>query len=614
MGRGRRAPSRDGSGSFRSALLARLGRGRVAWGHAAGPRRRAYSKAHRPDARRVVVKAHVVRLTARGARAAALHLRYIERDGVEKDGSKGVLYDADGAVRREIFEEPRLGERHQFRFIVSPEDAAQLDLTGYVRRLMAQVERDLGRRIEWAAVNHYNTEHPHAHLVIRGVDREGRELRFDRNYIANGLRWRAQEIATQELGPRHEHEIRRARAREVTQERFTSLDRELERCAKDHRVELGSLHRAAADHRSSLVGRLEQLERFGMAERVSSGAWELVEGWQAQLRDLGSRGDILKQIHTAIRGDPSRYRIVRAGDALPANGVDTPLVLWGRVASKGLSDELKGDFYAVLETPTGAAYHVPLDRRSAEELRTGDLVSFTTRPEPAVRPIDRHIAAVARAHGGVYAFDAAATADGESPWARRRLRELERLGLATAESPGQWRVGPDLLGALEERHRQTPVRHESLVRREPLSLCEQVRHPGPVWLDQLEVPSLAPHGFGAEVRQAIEERRAVLHDLGIAPGDPDRVAPRRELQRRAVGEEVAARSGQTFLAQAPSTFRGRLRPWQEHDAYAVVSDGARFVLVPASPDLRVHVGKTVVVSRDAKGHVLVRSPDRDRGL
>jgi len=133
-------------------------------------------------------------------------------------------------------------------------------------------------------------------------------------------------------------------------------------------------------------------------------------------------------------------------------------------------------------------------------------------------------------------------------------------------------------------------------------------------LDQLEVAPLAPYGFGAEVRQAVEERRAVMQELGIVPSDPDRVAHWRELQRRAVGEEVAARSKQKFLAQAPSKFRGRLRPLQEHDAYAVVSDGARFVLVPASAELRVHVGKTVVVSLDAKGHALVRSPDRDRGL
>jgi type IV secretory pathway VirD2 relaxase len=108
----------------------------------AGPQR---AEAHRPDARRVVVKARVVRLTPYGAKAVALHLRYIERDGVEKDGTKGVLYGPDGPVRRKTFEEPRLGEPHQFRLIVSPEDASELDLTAYVRRLMTQIERDLGR-------------------------------------------------------------------------------------------------------------------------------------------------------------------------------------------------------------------------------------------------------------------------------------------------------------------------------------------------------------------------------------------------------------------------------------------------------------------------------------
>jgi len=104
-----------------------------------------------------------------------MHLRYIERDGVEKDGSKGALYGPDGPVRRRTFEEPRFGEKHQFRLIVSPEDAGELDLTSYVRRLMGQIERDLGRKVEWAAVNHYDTGHPHAHIVMRNsaIERGG---------------------------------------------------------------------------------------------------------------------------------------------------------------------------------------------------------------------------------------------------------------------------------------------------------------------------------------------------------------------------------------------------------------------------------------------------------
>ena len=44
--------------------------------------------------------------------------------------------------------------KRQFRFIVSPEDAYDLDLTDYVRDLMKRVESDLGRSLEWAAVNH----------------------------------------------------------------------------------------------------------------------------------------------------------------------------------------------------------------------------------------------------------------------------------------------------------------------------------------------------------------------------------------------------------------------------------------------------------------------------
>jgi type IV secretory pathway VirD2 relaxase len=265
----------------------------------------------RPDAsaRRAVVKVHVARLGAGGAKAAALHLRYIERAGVEKDGSKGVAYAADGPARVETFEQPRAGERHQFRFILSPEDAAELDLTAYVRRFMARVERDLDRKLEWLAVNHFDTDHPHAHLVIRGVDRSGRELRLDRGYISNGLRRTAQEIATEELGPRHDLDIQRAYAREVAQERFTSLDRELERRAVDNCIEVRSRQRPGRIDDSTLVARLEHLEAMRLAERVSGSTWSLQPGWQAELRALGSRGDILKQIHAAVRGDPARYRI-----------------------------------------------------------------------------------------------------------------------------------------------------------------------------------------------------------------------------------------------------------------------------------------------------------------
>ncbi len=398
MGGGSRARARGGATSLRNALLARLGR-------SPGARRAPSSAAVRglgAGARRVVIKAHVLRLNATGAKAAALHLRYIERDGVERDGSRGVLYNAQGHARAEALEQPRFDEKHQFRLIVAPEDGSELDLTAYVRRLMATVERDVDRKLEWAAVNHHDTEHPHAHVIIRGVDRDGRQVRLDRAYVSYGLRARAQELATQELGPRHALDVRRARAQEITQERFTSLDRELERRAKENQVEVPSREQRGPVDASTLVARLRHLEGLRLAERLSPTSWKLAEGWQEPLRELGARGDILKQIHAAISGDPARYHVVRAGHAMPTDPAGGSEVVSGRVASKGLSDELKGAFYAVIETPTGRAYHVPLDRRGAETLRAGDIVSFTTRPEPPVRPVDRQIAEVARTRGGVY--------------------------------------------------------------------------------------------------------------------------------------------------------------------------------------------------------------------
>ncbi len=602
-------PSPDGARSFRNAILARL-RG--------GTRRGARSPAPvhplQARARRVVIKAHLLRMGPTAAKAAALHVRYIERDGVEKDGSKGKLYDAQGTVRARVFEQPRPGEKHQFRFIVSPEDGSELELTAYVRRLMATLERDLGRKVEWAAVNHFDTSHPHAHILVRGIDRDGRELRIDRGYISAGMRWRAQELATQELGPRPERDVRREEEREVTQQRFTTLDRELERRGPDHFVEVRTRARRGRIDESLVIARLEHLEGLRLAERVSRTSWRLVEAWQKRLRDHGSRGDILQQIHAAVRGDPSRYDAVRPGEALPPEPGMAAAVVTGRVAGKGLSDELKGTFYAVVETPAGRAYHVPLDARSAQTVGVGDLVSLATPPESPVRPVDGQIADVARARGGVFGVDPAA--GGNAQVLAQRLRQLERAGLVAAEGPARWKVPPNLVDRLVERGRDAPPRHRLVVRKEPLSLKEQVVHRGPVWLDRVETKTLAHWGLGADVQLAVVERREALRRLGIGPDDPDRVAKVRELERRALGAEMAVRSGLTFLARIPEGFRGRIEPARGSgppNAYAVVSDGARFVMLRATPALRALQGQSVTVVRDGKGRLVV-GPALDKDI
>lgn len=114
--------------------------------------------------RRCVIKSRYVPMKADGRKLAARHLAYLERDGVERDGSPGRLYGADEKFSSEEFRERLPEEKRQFRFIVSPQDGAYVDLTEVARQIMRQVEKDTGRRLIWAAVNHHDTDNPHSTL------------------------------------------------------------------------------------------------------------------------------------------------------------------------------------------------------------------------------------------------------------------------------------------------------------------------------------------------------------------------------------------------------------------------------------------------------------------
>jgi type IV secretory pathway VirD2 relaxase len=541
FGRSRKNPLGTPKNPFRNAVVASVRAGTRVARALQSARTRIAVRAPTALSRRVVLKARVVRMNASALAGAALHLRYIQRDGVEHDGSKGHLYGADGAADAGAFEQPVAGEMHQFRLILSPEDGEALDMPSYVRRFMAQVEKDLGRRLDWGAVNHHDTDNPHAHIVIRGVDRDGVPLRFDRAYIAHGLRARAQELATQELGPRSAIDIQRARSKEVHQERFTSLDRDLERRAVDGIVTVRA-GRPDVSGATTLTARMQYLVELRLAERLSAISWRLTPDWAAQLRELGTRGDILQQMHAALRGDPARYRVLDdAAEPAPT--------LYGRVAQKGLSDELRGSFYAVIETADGAGYHVPLGSRAAEQLRPGDLVAFS--PAPA---------------------------------------QPERSGARHAPKP------------------------RAIVRPMAMPIAGQVRHRGPVWIDHVDPRSLAPYGLGADIRPHLDERQSHLRKLGIDPMDPHRIAALQELERRAVGEGMA-RPGIAFVQATPEGFRGRLEaPVRAADGspYAVVSDGARIVVVPISRDARYTNGQAAEIARDDSGKLCVRPVEKDR--
>jgi type IV secretory pathway VirD2 relaxase len=583
----------------------------------------------RADARRCVVKALIVKTGPRGVKAARLHLAYIERDGVERDGSEGRLYGPGEVVDRASVADVIPGERHQFRFIVSPED--DVDLTTFTRALMARVEDDLGVRLRWGAVNHYNTDNPHAHLVVRGIDQAGREVWIDRAYITERMRWQAQHLLTEELGPRPQHEIERQLDREIGQERLTSLDRKLAVVvAPDGTTDVARLAANRSDaERNRLVGRLQKLETLQLATRTRAGTWTLSPEWQAALRELGERGDIIKRIHRAMSGDgdPARYEVVDASvDRAPLEGV---------VRRKGLHDELRGDAYAVVETPRGKAAYVRLDAVTADALVEGSVVRITVEAQRWSKPIDRVLERVARESGGVYEASAhlqalrrrpVVIADRAIPPEEvvaanvRRLARLERYRLVTRLSEGRWRVPADLVSSLESRDASHPRR---LVRAQTLapSPQRQVTLRAPCWLDQQD-PKLprAPFGLGPALGRAMAERERFLAGLGIPRGPREqRITALERLERFDVCRRLATEYGATALPDPVPGMRGRMLASGQSVAgvpLVCVVDEAnrRAVVVPLPTDARALVGRNVTVGRDASGRVVIRPHGLGKGL
>jgi type IV secretory pathway VirD2 relaxase len=290
-------------------------------------------------ARPVVVKTRIVKMAGNGLGAARLHLRYIQRDGVTRDGTAGELYDADrNQTDGKALLERSDGDRHQFRFIVAPEDGAEYeDLKDVTRRLMQRAEEDLGTKLDWVAVDHYKTGHPHTHILVRGKDDTGRDLVIAREYLTHGLRERASEIVSLDLGPRTDREIEDRLSQEVGQERFTSLDRTLLRAAEhDGRLEVRVLSAPASEHarfqQTLRMGRLRTLERLGLAQEEGPGIWRLSPEMEATLRRLGERGDIIKALHREMAGEA---RARGAADYAIYDPVDATTPSGSLVASLG---------------------------------------------------------------------------------------------------------------------------------------------------------------------------------------------------------------------------------------------------------------------------------------
>ncbi|KPW46458.1 Relaxase type IV secretory pathway VirD2 [Pseudomonas syringae pv. antirrhini] len=594
-GSGARAGQRPGS---------RLGRGHTA-------ARFAGAKLT-PMSRRVTIKTLLVNQRNASPQSLAKHLRYIERDGTGRDGEPGRAYGPQiDEADLDAFKERAADNRHHFRFIVSPEDGAELDdLHTYTRHLVNRMEADLGTRLDWVAVDHWNTDNPHTHLIVRGRDDTGKDLIIAGDYIAHGFRHRAAELATEWLGPRTELEIQQTLQREVEQERWTSLDRTLQREASDDgRVQIERFNEPTLQRqRLLLIGRLQRLQRMGLADETQPGTWTVHGDAEKTLRVLGERGDIIRTLQRAMSGQPRELAVFEPGD-------DGRSIV-GRVAGKGLADELHDRGYLVIDGVDGKAHYVALNAR--DELAnypSGAVVEV--RGSAAVRAADKNI--VALASDGLYrtdhhlAIEQGRAKPGRDPQEVvaahvRRLEALRRAGIVERVADGLWKVPNDLA----ERGRQYDGQRLGGVAVElksHLPIERQARVIGATWLDQQLIGSgrgLGDLGFGAETKQAMQQRTDFLIGKGLAEKRGQHVilarnllGTLRNLELVQAAKDIATDTG---LAHLPVADGQRVAGIYRRSVmlasgrYAMLDDGMGFSLVPWQPVIEQRLGQQIAAT------------------
>lgn len=562
--------------------------------------------------RRSIVKTRIMKLSGSGAAKQRAHLRYIERDAAREVSPEnergGVLYDrqSDNADRDGFIERGE-GDRHQFRIIMSPEDGEEFQsLKPLTRDLMASMERELGTRIDWIAADHYDTGRPHTHIVIRGRRDNGEDLVIPKRIIAHGMRERVNELLSIELGPVTELDLQRRIKREVSLERWTGLDRDLQSIARVGDIEIDKNARRLKARLQLL--RLEKLQRLGLAEKLGNGRWRIDHEFEAKLRDLGQRGDIIKAMNKELR---SRGDGRTLGPESIFDPVNDQQSIVGRLMSIGRHGDFHERTFAMIDGIDGAVHHVDLgDADYVDELKRGAIVEISGRGD-GVRKSDHVIDTVACENDGAYSitrhekFDSKASREFIRSHVRR-LEALRRLGVADRSADGSWAIPNNYLSRVR-------LSQKALLKRNPVDLREhtswslekQTRIIGAAWIDR----EFAEHGksrlsgedFGGEVRAATEKRRLFLIGRDLERASLQRLEKMEILE---AGEKISKEFGKPIT---PVSRTGRIEGKYVRDVelasgkFSLLEKRRELTLVPWRRAMSRAMGRNIVgVARNGR--------------
>jgi hypothetical protein len=374
-----------------------------------------------------------------------------------------------------------------------------------------------------------------------------------------------------------------------------------------------------------LIGRLQRLQRMGLATEQQPGMWRIHAEAESTLRAMGERGDIIRTMQRAMSGTQRELAVFQPGEDGRA--------IVGRVAGKGLADELNDKGYLIVDGTDGKAYYVALPPRTElEQYPAGAVVEVKGAVD--VRAADRNIAALAV--DGVYRTDHhLAVAQGQTIANRdprevvaahvRRLEALRRAGIAERIAEGVWRVPGDLA----ERGRQYDAQRlgggVAMELKSHLPIERQARVIGATWLDQQLIgggKGLGDLGFGTEVKGVLRQRVDFLIEQGLAERRGQRVILARNLLSTLRGRELTQTAkdieAETGLTHRPVADGQRVAGVYRRSVmlasgrYAMLDDGMGFSLVPWKPVIEQRLGQQIAAT--VRGGGVSWEIGRQRGL
>lgn len=339
--------------------------------------------------------------------------KYLAREGTALDGSPASLFGTD----IEEYKENMAGKN--FRIFLSPQ-SDKADLKALTEKFVKRLETGTGYQFYWQGACHYNTAHPHAHLLINGTDKHGKDVEIPRDVIKTFMREAARDICTSQLGSRSRADMELEREKEAEARRFTRLDEQIKTlCGGTFRPDA----QGAGKDRARVLRRLECLAKLGLC-KYESGGYKLSPRWEENLKTNGRYNAFLHSRGVLRYSPPASLRLYQG----------SAKAVTGKVAKIYRTDGDASDNHAVvLEGLDGRAYFVPLfkkpsvrDGEKTAALKEGDLITLKSfenskgRLTPLMFKTDEERARKLAKTGGYEGKLAAELQSGKAPRTRER--------------------------------------------------------------------------------------------------------------------------------------------------------------------------------------------------